>query len=95
MSEPKDLVQIIKDNPGCVAEIDNDCWVLRKNTPYPEGWDNWTWEAQDAWHHVQQLATSDDDLVLRGNGGYGTGGRYGGDILQALAEIVGIKVESV
>ena len=24
----KDLVQIIKDNPGCVARVDNDCWFL-------------------------------------------------------------------
>ena len=24
----KDLVQIIKDNPGCVARVDNDCWYL-------------------------------------------------------------------
>jgi hypothetical protein len=30
-----------------------------------------------------------------GDGGYGSGNCYGGDILQALALIVGLKVESV
>jgi len=30
-----------------------------------------------------------------GYGGYGSGNCYGGDILQALAAIVGVRVESV
>lgn len=90
----KDLVQLIKDNPGCIAVIDNDCWNLSKNTPQPDDWEAWTWDKQEAWDKDQQLADSDDDLVRRGNG-YGSGNCYGGDILQALAEIVGIKVESV
>lgn len=29
----KDLVQIIRDNPGCVAMVDNDCWRLFKSDP--------------------------------------------------------------
>lgn len=88
----KDLVQIIRDNPGCVAVIDNDCWILHRKDPndcpfQEEG-------AADAWHQSNMLC--DDSSVARlGDGGYGSGPTYGGDILQALAIIVGIKVESV
>lgn len=91
----KDLVQIIRDNPGCIATIDNDCWTLRKRTKQPKNFDNWTYEKQQEWEGEQELASSDDDLKPLGDGGYGSGNCYGGDILQALAEIVGIKVESV
>lgn len=73
----KNLVEIIKANPGCIAVVDNDCWSLY------------------AADHEAVLVTSDDDLVPLGDGGYGSGNCYGGDILQALAAIVGIKVESV
>jgi hypothetical protein len=89
----KDLVQIIRDNPGCIAEIDNDCWTLRKNTPEPEGFDDWDWKKIDEWREAQVLATSGD--VVHIGDGYGSGSCYGGDILQALAVIVGIKIESV
>lgn len=75
MAKKKDLVKIIKANPGAVAVIDNDCWWLN-------GVDG------------NELASSDDDLVERGEG-YGSGSTYGGDLLQACAEIAGIKVESV
>lgn len=61
----------------------------------PKDFDNWTEDAQEKWNKEQELACSDDDLVDRGDGGYGSGNSYGGDILQALAEIVGIVVESV
>lgn len=91
----KDLVQIIRDNPGCIATIDNDNWSLRKNTPYPAGFDDWKFEAQDKWHDEQKLATSSDNFGHLGDGGYGCGNCYGGDILQALAIIVGIQAESV
>lgn len=37
----------------------------------------------------------DDDFFAPGDGGYGSGNCYGGDILQALGVIVGIKLESV
>lgn len=95
MAEPKDLVQIIRDNPGCIAVIDNDCWRLIKDTPQPEGYDNWTYEAQNEWTEAQELAWSGEPIIRLGDGGYGSGNRYGGDILQALAVIAGIKVESV
>lgn len=38
---------------------------------------------------------SDSDVIRKGDGGYGSGNCYGGDVLQALAEIVGVKVKSV
>jgi len=78
----KDLVQIIRDNPGCVAVVDNDCWTLYPDeASYLEG--------------VNEVACSDDSFEGLPEFGYGTGNCYGGDILQALARIVGIRVESV
>lgn len=89
----KDLVQIIKDNPGCVAIVDNDSWTLYKSHPHeqPE-WDSY--EAEEAWYKENELA-SESNVKPLGDGGYGSGNCYGGDILQALAAIVGVKVESV
>lgn len=90
----KDLVKIIKENPGCIAQIDNDCWNICK--PKPKGYDDWEWEKQEEWlNNGGMLISSDDDFKRLGDGGYGSGNCYGGDILQALAIIVGIKVESV
>jgi hypothetical protein len=91
----KKLVDIIKKNPGCIATIDNDCWWLKKNVPEPANFDNWTYEAQEEWRKDIELATSDDEFSDVHNCGYGSGNCYGGDILQALAKIVGITVESV
>ena len=85
----KDIVKIIQDNPGCVAVIDNDYWCLKTSN------ENLSDEEYDDWLEQVPLATSEDDLVPLGDGGYGSGHCYGGHILQALAEIVGIKVESV
>jgi hypothetical protein len=73
----KDLVEIIKANPGCVAIIDNDSWALEKVDGTP-------------------LANDGDTFYPPlGDGDYGSGHCYGGDILQALAKIVGITVTSV
>ena len=85
----KDLVQIIKDNPGCVAIIDNDSWSLHKEHPYDN--DN---ADDDDWQEANRLCDYEDIETL-GDGGYGSGNCYGGDILQALAIICGINVESV
>lgn len=82
----KDLVQIIQENPGCVAVINNDSWLLASREP--------DWDKGEEWGDVE-IASSSDEIVNRGDGGYGPGSCYGGDILQALAEIVGIKIESV
>lgn len=38
---------------------------------------------------------NDGEVISLGDGGYGSGHCYGGDILQALAKIVGVKIESV
>ena len=82
----KNLVQVIRDNPGCVATIDSDNWSLRKGDKRPDFSDD-DWEAEEAWEATQKIAHS-------GEAGYGSGFCYGGDILEALAEIAGIKVES-
>ena len=81
----KDLAKIIQANPGCVAIVDNDCWTLYSRDPSSLD------EDEDA--EKYELANSDD--VMPVGDGYGSGNCYGGDILQALAKIVGIKVESV
>ena len=94
--ERKDLVQIIKDNPGCVATIDNDCWWLDKVDPYgPEApnEEEMSHEKYEEWREANRLAR--DGEVKSLGSGYGSGNCYGGDILQALAQIVGVKIQSV
>jgi hypothetical protein len=95
MSRKKDLVQIIRDNPGCVAVIDNDCWWLYREHPdmNPHNYEHET-SAYEKWEKDNELA-SDGEVKRLGDGGYGSGSCYGGDILQALAIIVGMEVESV
>lgn len=87
-----DLVQIIRDNPGAVATIDNDWWELRK--PKPE---NLSEDEEEDWYDDSSnvLADSESPIIEPGDHGYGSGNCYGGDLLQAMAVIVGIKIESV
>lgn len=87
----KDLVQIIRDNLGCIAIVDNDCWSLYKSDPSEFSGSD---EEYDAWEKANKLATEGEIKPL-GDGGYGSGNCYGGDLLQALAVIVGIKIQSV
>ena len=87
----KNLVEIIRNNPGAVAIIDNDCWTLWKQDPSNAPNDD---DLYEQWEADNKLA-EDDDVEPLGSGGYGSGNCYGGDILQALAQIVGLKVESV
>ena len=87
----KDLVQIIRDNPGCIATIDNDAWWLYKAPPKPVI--DMTEDEYEDWQVNGSLACSGEVIPL--GEGYGSGPLYGGDILHALAAIVGIKVESV
>lgn len=91
----KDLIQIVKDNPGAVATIDNDEWVLSRKANPPKGFDNWTEEAQDKWRAENELACSEDDLKPLPGDTYQENNCYGGAILLACAAIAGIKVESV
>lgn len=92
-SKPKNLVQIIKDNPGCTAIVDNDSWYLMKAKP--PGFDNFSEQEKDEWSDNAQLASSHDELTWpKGRVGFSSC-CYGCDILEALAIIVGINVESV
>jgi len=98
MASKKDLVKIIRDNPGCVAIVDNDCWKLYKKHPddNPHNDDDDASGAKyDKWDKANTLASSGDQIKPLGDGGYGSGNCYGGDILQALAVIQGVKIESV
>ena len=88
----KDLVEIIKANPGCTATIDNDYWVLHAVPPKPLH--EMSEDEHEDWYTSGQIAHSGEVDPL-GDGGYGCGACYGGDILQALAIIVGISIESV
>jgi hypothetical protein len=96
-SKKKDLAQIIRDNPGCVAIVDNDCWTLHKvhpdQNPHEDDEDDKEGVKYYAWEAANTLAEDGD--VLPVGDGYGSGNCYGGDLLRALAKIVGIKVESV
>lgn len=91
MPRNKDLVQLIRDNPGAVFTVDNDCWNMKPPPPKP------VLEMTDAeWDAWSDTRLADDrDVITIGDGGYGSGCSYGGDILQALAVIVGVKIESV
>lgn len=91
MPKKKDLVQIIKNNPGCIATIDNDCWWIhsKPSKPLDKMTDDEYWEWND-----NCILASDDEVESIGSG-YGAGPCYGGDILQALAKIVGMEVKSV
>jgi len=77
----KDLVEVIKQNPGGTFVIDNDCW--------------WYVAAKQSDAGDPIYLAEDGEVTKRGDGGYGSGNCYGGDVLQALAEIVGVKVQSV
>ena len=86
----KDLVKIIRDNPGCRFTVDNDCWWCQPPLPKPES--EMTTEDWDAYNEPPDLAGDSDVIHIPDR--Y-DGCSYGGDILGALAEIVGVKVEGV
>lgn len=81
MAKKIDLVKTIRDNHGCIAVIDNDCW--------------WLWRDEAHRASEEPPLACDGEVRPLGDGGYGSGNCYGGDILQALAVIVGVRVESV
>lgn len=87
----KDLVKLINDNPGAVFVVDNDCWSMHPARPKPDS--EMTESDWRAWYDA--CLVDDSDVIPIGDGGYGSGSSYGGDILQALAVIVGVKIESV
>lgn len=92
----KDLVAIIKANPGCIATIDNDSWTLHR--ALPEGFMRWRDGAQgDWWGDPNNLLARADDEPFKWPKGKGDFASccYGGDLLEALAIIAGMNVESV
>jgi hypothetical protein len=99
MAGKKDLAKIIQANPGCFAVVDNDCWTLYKQDPESNPHEDETetddgFKKWEKWDKANTLA-SDGEVKSLGDGGYGSGNCYGGDILQALAAIVGVTVTSV
>jgi hypothetical protein len=77
---------------GLYGHIDNDHWVLLKAEP-PD-FESWDEEQQSKWSDSCELVSAGEVINL-GDGGWGSGCCYGGDILQALAIIVGINIQSV
>lgn len=90
MKTIEELAQIIRDNPGAVVTVDNDCWWMRPAPPKPI--DEMTIAEYDEWE--DSTIVSDND-VAPFSLGYIDSNCYGGAILMALAKIVGIELESV
>ena len=92
----KNLVQIIKDNPNCTVIVDNDCWEISNYGSYPDDFDKWESDKQDEYYENEViLASSADDLMPLEGSVYQGLNCYGGAVLLALAEIVGINIRSV
>jgi hypothetical protein len=87
------LADLIKANPTAVFTVDNDAWWMERESAENNPHDEDDWEAFEAWEEANRICC-DSDMGYTDNG-YGSGNCYGGDILQALALIVGVKVESV
>lgn len=88
-----DLAELIRVNPNAVFTVDNDCWWMDRESYDQAPDDDDDPDAYDRWEKNNRICSS-DDMGYTGNG-YGSGSTYGGDILQALALIVGVTVESV
>lgn len=91
------LAQIIKDNPGCIARIDNDSWTLerqpRSANPHLAEEAKGYSEAADDWDTKNILARAYDcEGADERTFPFGSC-CYGGHILDALALVVGIQVE--
>jgi hypothetical protein len=79
----EEAFDIIKSNPGCVAELDNDCWHIRK--PRPNNWNAMTEDEQESWLDDATLIWSLDVEECD----------YGGGLVEVLALAFDMKVESV
>lgn len=81
------LAQLIINHKGeCIAIIDNDSWQIVKDTP--AGWDDWSEARQDEWYETEGVIARSSDYPRLGVS-------YGYGILEALAQLVGLKVENV
>lgn len=87
----KDLVELILNNPGCRAIIDNDSFALYK--AYPENWADMSDAEQDTWEVNNILLGFNEQCILPVTGYYRD--CYGGELLQALAVIQGVVLEEV
>ena len=85
----KDLVAIIRENPGASLHLDIGSWQLRRAEtsadPCPED----DFAAEEEWAARQVLASPDDQFTNPDHAER----CYGEGVLYALAEIVGITVE--
>jgi hypothetical protein len=88
----QNLAEIIAANPNCHAVVDNDCWWLYRVHPDQNPHDHGSDEA-DAWDDKNEIAR--DSTVAPVGSGYGSGCQYGGDLLQALAKLQNMTIESV
>lgn len=66
----KDLVQLIRDNPGAVAVIDNDSWALYRVSPDENPHTEGDGMLEMKWDRDNKLAT-DSNIESLGSGGYG------------------------
>lgn len=89
----KDLTALIRENPGAIFTVDNDDWWMMPAPPKPV--EEMTDDERDKWNDISNALAQAGEVTPKGDGGYGSGHCYGGDILQALAEVVGVKIESV
>lgn len=76
-----------------VDKTDLAVWI-RENPGATFVVDNDCWWVEDP-TDMEGTLINECDVLSKGDGGYGSGNTYGGDILQALAEIVGVKIISV
>lgn len=95
MSHINELVEIIRNNPGCEVRVDNNNWHILKGDPIPREYDDWDDDQQIEWDESQEIASSyEGPYELNSSFDHG-GNLYGGDVLAALAIIAGIKVYGV
>ncbi len=92
------LAQIVRDNPASHFVVDSDGWFMNRLDPASNPYDGDSEDDEelnnyDNWD-INNIICSSEDVAYHDNG-YGSGPNYGGDVLQALAKIVGVKVESV
>lgn len=93
-----DLAALVRQNPACIFMVDNDCWWMQRepedNNPFDgDSEDEDELNQYDNWS-INNIICESDDIAYYSND-YGSGSSHGGDILQALAKIVGVTVESV
>lgn len=90
----RQLADLIRANPNCEFNIDNDDWWMNR-VPYEDNPFDYDEQPEEAskWEEDNQLCNAGD--IDYYDNGYGSGPNYGGDVLQALALLAGVKVQSV